>query len=69
MVMPETGGRELAADVCSRCPETRVIFMSGYPDDALAHHGVLDEGVELMEKPIIPHKLAGKLREVLDRKQ
>ncbi|UCE79417.1 MAG: PAS domain-containing protein [Nitrospiraceae bacterium] len=69
MVMPETGGRELAADVCSRCPETRVIFMSGYSDDALAHHGVLDEGVELMEKPIIPHKLAGKLREVLDRKQ
>jgi PAS domain S-box-containing protein len=69
VIMPETNGRELAAAFCSSCPETSVIFMSGYADDALAHHGVLEAGVELMEKPIIPHKLAGKLREVLDRKQ
>ena len=47
-------------------PQTRVLMMSGYTDDALAHHGVLDEGLSFLEKPFSPIGLARKVREVLD---
>ncbi|MGI8656300.1 MAG: hypothetical protein ACR2LC_13920 [Pyrinomonadaceae bacterium] len=49
-------------------PSLRVLFMSGYTDDAIVHHGGLDEGVSFIEKPFTPDSLLSKVREVLDAK-
>jgi two-component system, cell cycle sensor histidine kinase and response regulator CckA len=47
-------------------PTIRVLYMSGYTDDAITHHGVLDDGMFFLEKPFTPVLLAHKVREVLD---
>ncbi len=61
VIMPGMNGRELAEAITARRPETRVIYMSGYTDNAIAHHGVLDPGVVLIEKPITADKLTAVL--------
>jgi len=66
VIMPEMGGKELTDHFTVARPGTRVLFMSGYTDDALAHQGVLDDGLALIEKPFSPHSLTRKVREVLD---
>jgi CheY-like chemotaxis protein len=66
VVMPGLSGRELAARLHEVHPETRVLYMSGYSDEAIAHHGVLDPGVPFLEKPFAPDSLTRKVREVLD---
>ncbi len=66
VVMPETSGREIAQRLTSMRPATCVLFMSGYTDDAIVHHGVLDSNVEFIQKPFTPVALARKVREVLD---
>jgi two-component system, cell cycle sensor histidine kinase and response regulator CckA len=66
VVMPGLSGRELAARLLEIHPEARVLYMSGYSDDAIAHHGVLDPGVPFLEKPFGPDALTSKVREVLD---
>jgi len=45
-----------------------VLYMSGYTNDVIAHHGVLDEGVQFIQKPFTTHALAVKMREVLDKR-
>jgi CheY-like chemotaxis protein len=50
-------------------PDLKVLFTSGYTEDAIAHHGVLDEGVEFLPKPYSPANLARKVRELLDAPQ
>ena len=65
VVMPKMSGRELADTLRARWPNLRVLFMSGYTDDALSRHGVLDPGVLLLEKPFTPKRLAARIREVL----
>ncbi len=65
VVMPRMSGRELVERLSMLRPETKVIFMTGYTDDAILHHGVLDSGIELIQKPFKPAVLLNKIREVL----
>ena len=66
VVMPGMNGRELAESLVLLHPETKVLFTSGYTDDAIVHHGVLDEGVAFIGKPYTLSELAKKIRAVLD---
>jgi PAS domain S-box-containing protein len=66
VIMPQMSGKELYDQIKSQLPQTKVLLMSGYTDDALAHHGVLDEAISFLEKPFSPSGLARKVREVLD---
>jgi CheY-like chemotaxis protein len=65
VVMPLLGGRELAEKLFVTRPEMRVLYMSGYTDDAIMQHGVLDGSAAFLEKPFAPDALALKVREVL----
>jgi signal transduction histidine kinase/ActR/RegA family two-component response regulator len=66
VVMPRMNGRQLAARVALLRPAAKVVFMSGYTDDAILHNGVLDAGVSFIQKPFTPDSLNRKVREVLD---
>ncbi len=68
VIMPEMNGRELANNLVSLCPGIKLLFMSGYTGDLIAHHGVLDDGVNFIEKPFSVQRLAAKVREALDGK-
>lgn len=67
VVMPQMGGRELAERVALMRPETPVLYMSGYTDDAVVRHGVLDEEMPFLQKPFTPDTLARKVSELLDK--
>ncbi|MGB3224303.1 MAG: transporter substrate-binding domain-containing protein [Desulforhopalus sp.] len=67
VIMPEMNGRDLANEMQVLYPELKVLFMSGYTADVIAHRGVLDEGVNFVQKPFSNHGLAIKVREVLTR--
>ena len=66
IVMPEMGGRELSEQIKSDRPDIKVLFTSGYTDDAILRHGIIDEGTNFLQKPFTPNVLAQKVREVLD---
>ena len=66
VVMPGMGGRELAARLATNWPDLKVLFMSGYTNNAIVHHGVLDEGTQFIGKPFSVMELTRKVREVLD---
>jgi len=66
VVMPEVSGRELADQLVQLRPDMKVLFMSGYTDDAVVRHGILQEGIAYLQKPFTPDTLARKVRAVLD---
>jgi CheY-like chemotaxis protein len=66
VVMPGRSGAATAQRLTAARPELRVLYMSGYTDNAIMHHGVLDPGIRLVEKPFTVEKLAGAVRAALD---
>jgi len=66
LVMPEMAGTELASRLLESRPELRILYMSGYTDDAVVRHGLLDHRHHFLPKPFTPSVLAAKVREVLD---
>jgi PAS domain S-box-containing protein len=68
VIMPEMSGRQLADRLKEIRPELKVLFVSGYTDDAITRHGVLEPGIAFLQKPFTPESLARKVREVLGLK-
>ncbi len=66
VVMPGMSGREVAERLTSGRPQMRVLYMSGYTDEALGRHGILGQGLHFIQKPFAPGALLGRIREVLD---
>lgn len=67
VIMPHMGGKVMAEWLKSSYPDLKVLFTSGYTDDAIEHHGVLQPGIAFLAKPYNPATLARKVREMLDK--
>jgi two-component system, cell cycle sensor histidine kinase and response regulator CckA len=69
VIMPLMGGKVMAEWLKATYPDLRILFTSGYTDDAISHHGVLEKGVEFLPKPYTPASLARRVRQILDEKK
>ncbi len=67
VVMPGASGSEWTRQLVAQRPGLKVIYMSGYAEEAIGHHGVLEAGVAFLHKPFTSETLGRKIREVLDR--
>ncbi len=66
VVMPHLGGRELSRRLLTLRPGLKILFVSGYTENSIVHHGILDAGIAFLQKPYMPAILARKVRELLD---
>jgi YesN/AraC family two-component response regulator len=66
VVMPEMNGRDLAGQIVHLYPDIRLLFMSGYTANVIAHQGILDDGVAFIQKPFSMADMTEKVRGVLD---
>ena len=64
--MPEMSGRQVFEAVAAKRPGIKVLYMSGYTEDVIAHHGILEAGILFIQKPFSGQKLSEKVREALD---
>jgi CheY-like chemotaxis protein len=69
VVMPGISGREVAERIAQQLPHLKILFLSGYTDDAVVRHGILESNVAFLQKPFSPMTLAAKVREVLNGKR
>ncbi|HLK57294.1 MAG TPA: response regulator [Chthonomonadaceae bacterium] len=69
VVMPNMGGKELVRQLQEVRPDIRVLYTSGYTDDALLHDGVLEEGIAFLPKPFLPSGLLEKVKSVLTQNE
>jgi CheY-like chemotaxis protein len=67
IVMPDMNGRQVADALTKRFTDLKVLYVSGYTSNVIAHHGVLEDGVELLSKPFTYHGLLTRVRAILDR--
>jgi CheY-like chemotaxis protein len=67
VIMPKMNGREVTHRLMSFHPEMKALYMSGYADDVVLHHGILEKGMNYIQKPFTMEGLARKVREVLDK--
>ena len=65
VIMPEMNGRQLADAVSASRPDVRVLYISGYPADVIADHGMLDDGVQFLQKPFKTNRLLRCVSEML----
>jgi len=68
VVMPQMSGKELAQKLQNICPGVKALFISGYTGNAVEHHGMLDPGIDFIQKPFTSHEFLAKIREILDRR-
>jgi YesN/AraC family two-component response regulator len=65
VIMPHMNGQELATTLSSVRPDMKVLYVSGYSDNDIGDHGILNPEIELLQKPFTPQTLARKIREVI----
>ena len=66
VIMPDMSGKILSEKLLTLCPEMKILFISGYTDAEIVHYGVLNSGIEFLQKPFDAQKLGDKIRQILD---
>ncbi|MEJ5273333.1 MAG: response regulator [Spirochaetota bacterium] len=64
LIMPQMNGKELAERIKLKLPDVKVLYMSGYTDNVIVHHGILDKNVNFIQKPFLINELSQKLKQI-----